>query len=209
MVAAGRTWHYASHELHDRQRQRTEETTMKAAFDTRDLAEHTRYLQSYALRKVNDRDLAEDLVQDTLLAALNSGSQFEGRSSVRTWLTGILKHKIIDTFRERLRAPLSLDEMTESGDTYIDSSVAAQSDHFDFGGDPEKQLEYKRFWEAFQRELGRMPARSARAFVLSEFTDSNTDQVCKQLGISSGALWVMRCRTRNSLRSALAPAFNA
>ena len=86
---------------------------MKAAFHTRDLAEHTRYLQSYALRKVNDRNLAEDLVQDTLLAALNSGSQFEGRSSMRTWLTGILKHKIVDTFRERLRAPLSLDEMTE------------------------------------------------------------------------------------------------
>lgn len=182
---------------------------MKAAFDTRALAEHTRYLQSYALRKVSDRDLAQDLVQDTLLAALNSATRFEGRSSMRTWLTGILKHKIVDTFRERQRAPLSLDEMTESGDTFIDSCVAAQAEHFDFGGDPEKQLEHKRFWEAFQRELGRMPARSASAFVLSEFTDSSTDQICNQLGISSGTLWVMRCRTRNNLRNSLAPAVNA
>jgi len=182
---------------------------MKTTFDTRALAEHTRYLQSYALRKVSDPDLAEDLVQDTLLAALSSASQFEGRSSVRTWLTGILKHKIVDTFRERVHAPLRLDDVTESGDTLVDSSVAAQTEHFDFGGDPEKQLEHKRFWEAFQRELGRMPARSARAFILSEFTDSSTEQVCKQLGISSGTLWVMRCRTRSCLRNSLAPTLTA
>ena len=182
---------------------------MKSAFDTHALAEHTHYLKSYALRKVQDRDLAEDLVQDTLLAALNSGRRFEGRSSMRTWLTGILKHKIIDTFRERPRTALSLDETTESGDTFIAGSVAAHSDHFDFGGDPEKQLEYKRFWEAFQRELVRMPARSARAFVLSEFSALSTSQICKQLGISAGTLWVMRCRMRNSLRNALSPALTA
>ncbi len=209
MFAARRNRHYALHELHDLHPKIRKETTMKAAFETRDLAEHIRYLKSYALRKVNDLDLVEDLVQDTLVAALNSGNRFEGRSSMRTWLTGILKHKIIDMFRERLRAPLSLDEIVESGDTFLDSAVAAESDHFDFGGDPERQLEHKRFWEAFQRELGRMPARTANAFVLSEFTASSTAQVCKQLGVSSGALWVMRCRTRNSLRKALAPVLSA
>jgi len=169
-----------------------------------DLTQHTRYLTAYALRKVADRSLAEDLVQDTLLAALSSDGRFQGRSSVRTWLTGILKHKILDVFRARARAPLSLDQMREDAGEPTDAVIAAAADQFDFGGDPEKQLEHKRFWEAFQRELGRMPARTAQAFVLSEFTAKPTEEVCEELGVSPGSLWVMRCRARNALRAALA-----
>jgi RNA polymerase sigma-70 factor (ECF subfamily) len=177
---------------------------MKPAFDTQELNAHTRYLKAYAMRKVKDRDLADDLVQDTLVAALSSGAGFQGRSSVRTWLTGILKHKVIDLFRERARSAVSLDELNDNGEA-LESSIAADRDHFDFGGDPEKQLEHKRFWEAFQRELGRMPARTAQAFVLSEFTGAGTEEACEKLGVSPGALWVMRCRARNSLRQSLAP----
>lgn len=182
---------------------------MTIAIEARELAHHTRYLLAYALRKVSDRSLAEDLVQDTLLAALTDGGRFAGRSSLRTWLTGILKHKMLDLFRARARAPLSLDALREDAEEPLAAVLAHESGQFDFGGDPEKQLEHKRFWEAFQRELERMPARTAQAFVLSEFTDQATEQVCERIGVSAGALWVMRCRARNALRAALAPVLAA
>jgi RNA polymerase sigma-70 factor, ECF subfamily len=188
----------------------TKEATMANSLEPRELADHTRYLRAYALRKLSDLALAEDLVQDTLLAACASGTRYEGRSSVRTWLTGILKHKIADTFRSRARAPLlSLDEMREHDGEPLEWAIVAQGEQFDFGGDPEKQLEHKRFWDAFMHELGRMPARTADAFVLSEFTDAATGDICERLGVSAGALWVMRCRTRSALRAALAPALAA
>lgn len=176
---------------------------------TQELHQHTRYLTAYALRKVADRALAEDLVQDTLLAALASNAPFEGRSQLRTWLTGILKHKIIDHFRARAHAPVSFDELGDGSDERIEEAIAAHGDQFDFGGDPAKQLEHKRFWDAFKRELARMPARTAEAFALSEFTDTPTEQVCDRFGMSAGALWVLRCRTREALRKALMPALAA
>jgi len=169
------------------------------------LQDHRRYLQAYALRRVSDRSLADDLVQETFVAALAADVPFAGRSSLRTWLTGILKHKIADAYRGRARAPVSLEALRadeEPGET----GVAADDGQFDFGGDPLKQLEHKRFWEAFQRELKRLPARTAEAFVASEFTPAAADEVCLRFGMSPGSLWVLRCRTRMALRTALAPA---
>jgi RNA polymerase sigma-70 factor (ECF subfamily) len=182
---------------------------MLAASQTKRLTEHRAYLLAYARRKVNDRALAEDLVQDTLLAALEPTNMFAGRSSLRTWLVSILKHKIIDAFRERAHAAMSIEELGDPGEGASSSAFAADTDHFDFGGDPQKQLQHKRFWQAFQRELARVPGRTAEAFVLTEFTNTGTDEACARLGISPGALWVMRCRARNTLRKTLAPALAA
>jgi RNA polymerase sigma-70 factor (ECF subfamily) len=179
------------------------------ALDPKLLNDHTRYLTAYALRRVSDRSLAEDLVQETLLAALSADREFEGRSSLRTWLTGILKHKIADLFRARVRAPLSLEAMRSADDEPIEAAIAANGEHFDFGGDPHKQLEHRRFWEAFQRELARMPQRTAAAFVASEFTAAASDEVCARFGLSAGSLWVLRCRTRAALRRALGTALAA
>jgi RNA polymerase sigma-70 factor, ECF subfamily len=179
------------------------------ALDPKLLSDHTRYLTAYALRRVSDRALAEDLVQETLLAALSSEVAFEGRSSLRTWLTGILKHKIADTFRARSRAPLSLDALGPADEEPLEAGIATNGEHFDFGGDPLKQLEHKRFWEAFERELARMPERTAAAFVASEFMPAKSDEVCARFGMSPGSLWVMRCRTRAALRRSLGPALAA
>ncbi len=88
---------------------------MTSRLDSQDLGVHTRYLTAYATRAVGDRDLAQDLVQDTLVAALSADAGFEGRSALRTWLVGILRHKIMDAYRERARAPASLDELHDAG----------------------------------------------------------------------------------------------
>jgi RNA polymerase sigma-70 factor (ECF subfamily) len=184
------------------------ETTMRT-LDPKLMSAHTRYLTAYALRRVSERSLAEDLVQETLLAALAAEIEFQGRSSLRTWLTGILKHKIADFFRSRARTPLSLEALRAVDEEPLEAGIAANGEHFDFGGDPVKQLEHKRFWEAFQRELARMPDRTAQAFVASEFTPAESGEVCKRFGMSPGSLWVMRCRTRAALRRALSPALAA
>jgi RNA polymerase sigma-70 factor (ECF subfamily) len=178
------------------------------ALDPKTLDDHRRYLKAYALRRLADASLAEDLVQETFVAALAAEVPFEGRSSLRTWLTGILKHKIADTFRSRARTPLSLDALN-ADDERGEIDFASDGEQFDFGGDPVKQLEHKRFWEAFQRELKRLPARTAEAFVASEFTSAAADEVCSRFGMSQGSLWVLRCRTRAALRNALAPALAA
>jgi RNA polymerase sigma-70 factor (ECF subfamily) len=177
---------------------------MGSRIESRDLQGHLPYLTAYAMRQLRDRELAQDLVQDTLLAALSSVAGFAGRSSLRTWLTGILKHKIMDAYRDRARAPASLDELRDAGDEPEAAAALEQAGCAE--SDPAIQLEHKRFWDAFVREIGRMPARTAEAFVLSEFTGLETGEVCEKLGVTPGALWVMRFRARDTLRRALAPA---
>jgi RNA polymerase sigma-70 factor, ECF subfamily len=175
--------------------------------DPQDLASHTRYLTAYATRAVGDRDLAQDLVQDTLVAALSAEAGFAGRSALRTWLVGILKHKIMDAYRDRVRTPTSLDELHDAGVEPEATADATASSSF--GLDPARGLERKRFWEAFERELARMPARMAEAFVRSEFSDRPAQDLCQDMGITATSLWVMRHRARNALRIALAPAYAA
>jgi len=178
---------------------------MRASIDAADLQSHLPYLKAYALRRLRDRDLAADLVQDTMVAALSSREGFAGRSTLRTWLTGILKHKILDAFRDRAKAPASLDELREAGQ---EPDSEGTLDHVSAAhADPAFQLERKRFRDAVLREIGRMPARTAEAFVLSEFAGMETGEVCEQLGVTPGALWVMRFRARDNLRRALAPAY--
>jgi RNA polymerase sigma-70 factor (ECF subfamily) len=156
--------------------------------------------------------LAEDLVQETFVAALSgAGTRFAGRSSMRTWLIGILKHKIGDAFRDSARAPVSYDETVHAeapaqitfDDEAAGEPIAAMHGHGIDPG-PEAAFERKRFVEACQRQLDRLSAQGARAFVLSEVLGHDSKDVCAELGITSSNLWTTLHRMRRSLRSALA-----
>lgn len=171
-----------------------------------ELASHNSYLLAYATRRLGDRDAAQDVVQDTMVAVLSGNAEFAGRSALRTWLVGILKHKIMDVYRERGRTPASLDAMEEAGDDPASHDVAQEartSNHID----PATAFERTRFWETFERELGRMPARTASAFVMSELSGMHSDDVCKELGITANFLGVMRHRAKAMLRTSLAPEY--
>ena len=174
--------------------------------DAKELASHSSYLVAYATRRLGDREAAQDVVQDTMVAVLSGNSEFAGRSALRTWLVGILKHKIMDAYRERARTPASLDAMEEAGDDPASHDVAAAlrtSGHVD----PAVAFERTRFWETFERELARLPARTASAFVLTELSSMDSDGVCKELGITSNFLGVMRHRAKSMLRASLAPEY--
>ena len=176
---------------------------MFAKIEENVLKDYRRYLHRYALQQVRDHDVANDLVQDTFLAALEGGCRFEGRSAMRTWLVGILKHKIADSFRYRGRAPLSLEALGDAeanGSAELTEHLVGTARAED---DPATAEERRRFWEACQAHLDRMPAQAARAFMLREVLGHDSDEVCRTLGITNANLWTTLHRTRKRLQHAL------
>jgi RNA polymerase sigma-70 factor, ECF subfamily len=171
---------------------------------------HRGYLLKFALMQLRDPHLAEDAVQETLLAAVTGGQTFEGRSSVKTWLTGILKHKIIDIQRRQARETPLADAIHTEADRETDEFDALfrqRDDHWETGprdwGDPERTLENKRFWVVFESCASAMSAGIARVFMMRELQGLTTEDICKELGISTTNCWVMLHRARMALRLCL------
>jgi RNA polymerase sigma-70 factor (ECF subfamily) len=174
-----------------------------------DVAQHRDYLYRYALLHLRDASRADDVVQETLLAAVESPDRFSGRSSLRTWLTGILKHKIIDVFRKQAReTTVDAPAVMESEEDFADLHFNKQdTDHWHSfpttWGDPERSLEQKRFWEVFDQCSQQMPGQVARVFYMREFMGLETDQICQELSITPTNCWVMLYRARMNLRQCL------
>ncbi len=177
-----------------------------SAPSNQDLQQYRSYLLRYALLQLRDHDLAEDAVQETLLAALEGRAQFSGRSSHKTWLTGILKHKIIDVMRRKSRErPLTSGDDQSEADA-IDTLFKADGHWQRFPascGNPEQSLENKKFWEIFELCSQLMPARAARVFMMREVMELTTGEICKELAITPTNLWVILHRARLSLRECL------
>lgn len=175
-----------------------------------DLCEtHRGYLLRVAQLQLRDRDTAEDVVQETLLAAL-AGGGFSGRSSLRTWLTGILKHKIVDAIRRRQRDPLPLASLApEDGELDLeeidglfrrDGTWAVRPAIW---SDPEGALAQREFYDVVELCLERLPAATARVFVMREVLELESDEICRELSITANNLWVILYRARVALRMCL------
>ncbi len=173
--------------------------------------EHGDCLYRYALTRVRKEEIAEDLVQETLLAAVRTQANFGGRASERSWLVGILKHKICDYFRKLGR---------ETNFTDLESISETHSDRFD--GDnhwildlgpsdwkPEGEEAMKRaeFWKALNGCLARLPERVAQVFMLREMDGMPSKEVCAILKISEANLWVILHRAHMALRQDLQATF--
>ena len=171
-----------------------------------ELQEARPYLLRYAMFQLRDPVLAEDAVQETLLAALSDTSRFAGRSTIRTWLVGILRHKIIDTVRKSAREQsFNVDDEVSEGEA-VDELFESDGHWRQFPSNwagPEKSLENKRFWEVFERCLETMPARTARAFMMREVMELTSEEICRELGVTSANLWVLLHRARTGLRACL------
>jgi RNA polymerase sigma-70 factor, ECF subfamily len=160
------------------------------------------YLLRFALVRLRDPDLAQDAVQETLLAALESNGGFAGRSALRTWLTGILKHKIVDQCRRMAReavlAEYPEDLASDEADS-PESGVAADT----AWSDPVRHLERARFWEAFERGLGTLPPNGARALLMRDVHGHETTDICHALGVTASNCWVILHRSRSLMRGHL------
>ncbi len=171
---------------------------------------HGDYLYSYALLRLRHRDLAEELVQETFLAALKNYKNFAQQSSERTWLVGILKHKIVDHFRRSTRERPVADFEISVDDDDAFRKTGEWADHWTPEGapkawsdDPSQIVEQKEFWEIFNRCLSQLPPRLAEAFMLREVDGLSSDEVCEILNVTPNNLWVMLHRARALLRRGL------
>jgi RNA polymerase sigma-70 factor (ECF subfamily) len=167
------------------------------------------YLLRYALLQLRDQTAAEDVVQETLLAAIEGRGRFAGKSAVKTWLTGILKHKIIDHLRRRGREQSLLGDGSDSEHSEADAADAlfAAEGHWREApanwGDPDRAFENRRFWEVFEMCAKLMPMKTAQVFTMREVLGLSTEEICKELGITTTNCWVMLHRARLSLRTCL------
>ena len=180
---------------------------MPAADIAAQLDAHRGYLLRVARLQLRDDALAEDVVQETLLAAL-SGSTFSGKSSLKTWLTGILKHKIIDAIRRKQREPLLASTFDDECDIEdLDGLFKAPFGAWDSPpaewGDPEQALNRSQFFDIMDFCLEKLPPNTARVFMMREVMGLESDEICKELAITANNLWVILYRARMSLRECL------
>ncbi len=172
-----------------------------------DCEAHRGYLLRVAQLQLRDRDAAEDAVQETLLAALTAQASFSGKSTLKTWLTGILKHKIVDTIRRRQREPLvmaSLEEETDLDDfdPLFKRNGAWETPPADWG-DPVAALDRRQFFDIMDFCLEKLPPNTGRVFMMREVMELESDEICKELRITANNLWVILYRARVSLRLCL------
>jgi len=168
------------------------------------LAEHRTYLLKIARIELRDEVLAEDLVSDALTQAFERREQFRGTSSLRTWLTAILKNRIIDVLRKQWREqPLEI----ESDDEQSIERIFDRSGHYidmpTSVNDPAELSQQNDFLAAVQLCVDRLPKRIGQVFVLREVFGSDTKELCKELGLTSSNVWVQLYRARMMLRTCL------
>jgi RNA polymerase sigma-70 factor (ECF subfamily) len=170
------------------------------------LQQHRSYLLRYAMLQLRDPHLAEDVVQETLVAAIENRSGYSAQSSARTWLVGILKHKIMDLLRKRAREPQLNVADGEDENDLVDALFKENgrwASPPQTWNEPEQAMENTHFWEIFEQCNRHMPLNTARAFMMREFMDMTTEEICQELSISSTNCWVLLHRARLALRECL------
>ena len=170
------------------------------------LDRHGDVLFRYAVTRVRDQSVAEDLVQETLLAAISAKGSFRAGSTERTWLIGILRHKLLDFFRRAARErKLQRDWSTSQtgGGQDFDEQGNWNATVSEWSS-PERSLEKTEFWQVFNGCLDALPERLRTSFALRELEGLDSDALVKTLDISSkNNLWVMLSRARQRIRSCM------
>lgn len=168
--------------------------------------EHGDCLFRFTLMRVRSREIAEDLVQETLLAAVRGQDRFEGRSSERSWLVGILKNKIADHYRKRGRETTFTDmeflkdELSHKfEDGFWNHSLGPKN----WTPESDEVAHKDEFWRTMKKCLSSLPERISAAFMLREMDDIPGKEICALLNITENNLWVMLHRARMGLRECL------
>ncbi len=167
---------------------------------------HGDYLYRYALNRTRRTEAAEDLVQETFLAAWQGRAKFAGRSSLRTWLVSILRRKLVNRLRRSAKEKLATD---------IAGIDPMTDDLFDHRGrwrrppgewddvHPETAGRKREFWEAVAGCVSKLPDRMRRAFVFRHLVEGEPAEACRELGVSANNLWVLLHRARLRLNQCL------
>lgn len=170
-------------------------------------------LKRFARFQLRDDHAAEDVVQEVVVAVLANGASFEGRSAFKTWAFTILRNKIVDLLRSRSReSPIGALANDEDGDDYGDELIDSL---FDKNGhwrpeakaarwaEPDKAFEQHEFWQVLAACIDGLPPRMGRVFAMREILELETDEICKDLGITPSNCWVTLHRARLAIRTCL------
>ena len=163
----------------------------------------------FATVQLSDSHLAEDAVQEALIGALKNAKSFGGRAALKTWVFAILKNKIADALRQKQRlvyagSLMHEDEEDEDFSALFDARGFWQKDERPVAwANPEEALRQGDFWRVFEVCLDRLPGNQARVFMMREFVELESDEICKAVGITVSNLNVMLHRARLRLRECL------
>ena len=172
-------------------------------------AEHRPAMLRFAKRKIRDEDLAEDAVQEALAAAVGSASSFQGQSALKTWLIGILNHKIQDAFRREGRYVRIMTNNNTDEDLF-DAISASRADLLtaDRAEDPLDQVARWQMADALEGAIDGLPDTLKDVFSLQVLDGAETEEVCDTLGISEANCWVRLHRARKRLADQMSPHLN-
>jgi RNA polymerase sigma-70 factor (ECF subfamily) len=169
------------------------------------LEDHGDYLFRYALTRLGDKATAEDAVQEAFLGAMKSKDRYDGKTPIRYWLLGILKHKVVDAIRKRAKETMIEDfEDPAITGTLLFKITGMPSTHPpEWRMNPRKAFEQQEFWEIFHACLSNLKGNLRQAFALRELEGMSTSQICKELDITPNNLWVILHRSRGQLKECL------
>jgi len=168
---------------------------------------HADYLYAFAIARINDEETAKDLVQETFLAALSKINSFEGKSAERTWLTAILKNKVIDVYRKKSSGLKNIDikeaEQEQSDFFSDDGHWIAEHGPREFGIEDKDHLVNKEFEQILQKCLQKLPALWMAVFTMKHIDEQATDIICAELKVTTSNFWVIIHRAKLNLRACL------
>jgi len=171
------------------------------------LAGHRDYLLRFARLQLRNETWAEDAVSETVLAALAKPQSFANRSQLKTWLVGILKHKVIDALRHHSRELSGLDRPDDDDADPLDYLGFKADGHFSQQpadwGNPEQELKSRQFFKVLEACTDKLPPVQGRLFLMREWLELSSEEICKELGLTSTNLYVQLHRARLRLRECL------
>lgn len=177
--------------------------------DTEFLENLRKQMVKFATLQLSDSQLAEDAVQEALIGALKNIGSFGGRAALKTWVFAILKNKIADAFRQKQRlinagSLLREDEEEEDFSALFDKNGHWQPDEKPASwANPEASLREGQFWRVFEVCLENLPGNQAQVFMMREFIELDSHEICETVGITVSNLNVMLHRARIRLRECL------
>lgn len=181
--------------------------TMHAMSIENQVAEHRSYLLRFARLQLRNETWAEDAVSETVLAALSKPQSFANRSQLKSWLVGILKHKVIDALRHHKREVCATDHSDDEEADPMDYLGFKADGHFSQQpadwGNPEQQLISQQFFAVLDACANKLPAAQGRLFLMREWLELSSEEICKELGLTPTNLYVQLHRARLRLRECL------
>lgn len=160
-------------------------------------------LLRFARTQLRNEAWAEDAVSETVLAALERPQAFAGQSQLKTWLIGVLKHKVIDQIRRHGREMSATQEDAVNVDELLFADNGSWQTSPQAWQNPEASLGQRQFFDVLEACVDHLPGQQGRVFLMREWLELDAEEICKQLGISTTNLWVLLHRARLRLRACL------